>query len=119
MSDLLGKAGDWVSAQRTKFLTRVVTYQRGLEQVQVPATNGATTFNIDDGYGGVQRWESRDYLVLAADLVLAGSPTAPQAHDKIIDGEQAYEVLAPGNEDVYRSSDPAGTTLRIHTKRVQ
>ena len=54
-----------------------VTYVRDLEQVPVQATIGKTEFEIDDGSGIVERFQSRDYLIHAADLVLAEVSRCP------------------------------------------
>ena len=93
-------------------------YSRGSESVEVQATVGTTTFEVDDGYGVIVKWESRDFLITAADLVIAGEPVKPQRGDRITDSGKVYEVMAPGKEDVCRPSDPYGVTLRIHTKQV-
>ena len=102
-------------------LTEVV-YQRGADQVAVQATIGKTEFEIDDGSGVIQRFQSRDYLIQTADLKLGGILTLPVAGDRIREtvGDQTfvYEVLAPGNEPHFRFSDPFRKVLRIHTKHV-
>jgi len=117
MTDLLAKGSEWLEAERTKHMTRSVTYQRGTESVALAATVGQTIFRIDNGYGVQKHYESRDYLVLAADL-----PFLPKAGDRIreTDGGKVfvYEVMAPGNEPAWRYSDPYRKTLRIHTKLV-
>ena len=118
MGDLLEQASGWLASQRTKFLSRPVVYSRGISNVAVQATIGKTAFEIDDGYGMIEKWESRDFLIVAADLALGGAVITPQRGDKITDGGKVYEVLAPGKEDVCRPSDPYGVTLRIHTKQV-
>lgn len=122
MIDILQHGSDWLQEQRTRFATKSVTYQRGEASVEIAATIGRTVFQIDNGYGALERSESRDYLVLAADLVLEGAPTLPQRGDRIneIDGGQTfiYEVLAPGKEPHWRYSDPYRQTLRIHTRHV-
>jgi hypothetical protein len=117
MGDLLQQAADWLTGMRQAHLSRMVTYSRGGESVQIAATVGSTTFEVDDGTV-MQRWESRDYLVKAADLVLAGEPIQPQRGDRIVDGSAVYEVLAPAGQDCWRKSDPYGITLRIHTKQM-
>lgn len=103
-------------------MTRMVTYQRGGDAVDVVATIGRTEFEQADEFGVIHKIESRDYLVLTADLVLAGVQTLPKAGDRIreTDGAQTfvYEVMAPGNEPPFRYSDPYRRTLRIHTKHV-
>jgi hypothetical protein len=118
MGDLLEQAASWLGRMRSAHLSRTVTYSRGGDSVQLTATVGRTEFQVDDGYGVIQTWQSRDYLIAAADLVLGGVTIRPQRGDRITDGGTVYEVLAPGKEDVFRFSDPYGVTLRIHTKVV-
>lgn len=120
--DLLEHGAAWLEDQRTRHLSRMVTYLRGTDSVDIVATIGQTTFEQADEYGVVHRTESRDFLVLAADLVLGGNATLPQAGDRIREtaGDQTfiYEVMAPGGEPPWRYSDPYRRTLRIHTKHV-
>ena len=122
MADLLESAFNWLEQKRTQHRSRSVTYQRGEVAVEVPASIGRTTFEIDDGYGLIQKFESRDFLILATDLVLDGSQTLPERGDRIQETEGAktftYEVLAPGKEPPWRYSDPYWKTLRIHTKQI-
>ena len=124
MADLLQRGMAWLEAQRTKFMTQAVVYQRGGEgggAVEVPATIGATTFQVDDDDGAMLRVESRDYLILAADLVISETPILPKRGDRIREtsGSQVftYEVMAPGDEPCWRWSDGYRQTLRIHTKQ--
>ncbi len=119
MGDLLEQAVTWLGGMRTAHLSRTVTYHRGSGSVQVAATLGSTTFEVQDQYGAIEKWESRDFLIASATLVLGDQTITPQRGDRIIDGAKVYEVLAPGKEDVFRPSDPYGQTLRIHTKQVQ
>lgn len=131
MVDLLQKASVWLENQRTKFMTQQVVYQRGAASVAVYATVGTTEFQVDDGAGVLIRFEARDYLIRAADLVLAGVPLTPKRGDQIREtaGTQTfiYEVVSPGNgsggagggeEPCWRWSDDYRQTLRIHTKLV-
>jgi len=120
--DLLELGAAWLEDQRTRHLSRMVAYLRGNDSVNVAATIGRTEFEQADEYGVVHRTESRDFLITAADLVLADKPVLPQAGDRIreTDGDQIflYEVMAPGGEPPWRYSDPYRRTLRIHTKHV-
>jgi hypothetical protein len=122
MPDLLEQGAAWLESQRTRHMARIVTYVRGEGRVDVAATIGKTTFEQADEYGVIHRTESRDFLVLTAVLVLAGTSTLPKAGDRIREtaGDQVfvYEVLAPGGEPPWRYSDPYRKTLRIHTKHV-
>ncbi len=124
MPDLLQKASAWLEDQRVRHMTQTVAYQRppSPETVNVPATIGTTVFQVDDGAGALLRIESRDYLIRAADLVLACNAILPKRGDRIREtsGTQVivYEVVAPGDEPCWRWSDAYRQTLRIHTKQV-
>jgi len=123
MSDLLRHGSDWLEDQRTRHATRLVTYQRGLAQAGVRATIGKTVFETDGGTGVLERTESRDYLILAADLTFEDVAILPNRGDRIRETEGSrvfvYEVMAPGRQPHYRYSDPYRKTLRIHTKHVE
>ncbi|MCL4199601.1 MAG: hypothetical protein KJZ69_19060 [Phycisphaerales bacterium] len=122
MTDLLSQGLSWLEDQRHQHLTRTVTYQRGGSEVEVQATIGRTVFEQDDHAGGLTRIESRDFLIRAADLVLAAETTLPHPGDRIIETDAiaayTYEVMAPGTEPPWRYSDVNRLTLRIHTKHV-
>jgi len=120
--DLLQRGSAWLERKRNRHLTRDVVYVRGADSVEVKATVGRTIFRVDKGYGVLERIEARDYLILAADLMLSGIPALPKAGDKVLEVEDGktftYEILAPGNEPCWRYSDLYRVTLRIHTKLV-
>lgn len=122
MSDLLEASSAWLEDQRTKHLSRTVTYRRGDQSALVAATIGRTVFHVDDQYGAQIRSESRDYLILTTDLVVGASAILPQRGDQVREtvGSKVYvyEVLAPGDEPCFRFSDPYRKTLRIHTKQI-
>ena len=123
MAKLLEKASEWLENRRTRHATSMVQYVRGSRSAAVAATVGKTTFELDDGYGVLVRHESRDFLILAADLVLDDAPTRPQRGDRIQETQGSttftYEVTAPNKEPCWRWSDPYRKTLRIHTKEVE
>jgi len=110
------KALNWLEAQRRKHLTAPVIYRRGKATVELPATIGKTVFKIQDEYGRIVHYESRDYLISSSDLVIKGAVTLPQKGDEIIEDGFVYEVMAPVNEPEWRYSDKYRNTLRIHTK---
>ncbi|HET6497952.1 MAG TPA: hypothetical protein VFH17_02725 [Coriobacteriia bacterium] len=122
MADLLEQGAAWLEDQRTRHLSRMVTYLRAGDSVDLAATIGSTTFEQADEYGVIHRTESRDHLITAANLVLAGKQELPKPGDRIreTDGAQIflYEVMAPGGEPAWRYSDAYRRTLRIHTKHV-
>ncbi|MCK6485459.1 MAG: hypothetical protein L6R00_15130 [Phycisphaerae bacterium] len=122
MTDVLERGSAWLEDQRNRHMTRMVTYQRGGESAELAATIGRTEFEQADEFGVIHRIESRDYLVLTADLMLAGVQTLPKAGDRVRETDGAktfvYEVMAPGSKPPFRYSDPYRRTLRIHTKHV-
>jgi len=122
MADLLQRSSDWLEGMREKHRAIQAEYRRGAEAISVPATVGRTVFQVSREYGLFERHESRDYLVSAEHLVLAGSAALPQRGDVIRETDGArtyeYEVMAPGSEPCWRWSDDYRRTLRIHTKLI-
>lgn len=118
MADLLETAASWLADQRKKHLSRTVTYIRGADTIELAAGIGSTTFEVFDDLGVTESWKSRDFLVAAEDLVIAGGPIEPQRGDRILDAGKTYEVLAPGKGHVFQV-DAYGKTIRIHTKQVK
>ena len=118
--DLLAQGQAWLAAQQKAHASRPVVYRRGGASVTLDATIGKTDFEYTDGYGATIIDQSRDYLILTAELVLGDERTLPQAGDTIeeTDGQQrfTYEVTVMGPEPAYRYSDPGRVQLRIHTK---
>jgi hypothetical protein len=122
VTDLLEQAAGWLGDMRAAHLSHPVTYCRGYDSVEVAATVGRTVFEIDDGSGAVERFESRDFLIAASALVLGGAATLPRPGDKVKEPAGGklvvYEVMAPGKEPCWRWSDPFRKTLRVHTKQI-
>ena len=100
-----------------------VFYEVDAEQVEVVAVVGSTLFEIDTGYGVIEKTEARDYLIEADELFLSTGRVTPAAGHRILerDGDtvHVYEVMAPGKEPAWRWSDRFRRTYRIHTKHVE
>lgn len=122
MADLLNTGLKWLEDQRHEHLTRQITYERGAESVTLLATIGKSDFEQIDEFGVVHRAQARDFLVRAQDVAIGGSPTLPQAGDRIRETEGAvtyvHEVMSPAGQPPWRYSDAFRRTLRIHTKLV-
>jgi hypothetical protein len=120
--DMLRKGSEWMQKTRTRIAAQTVAYVRGALSVDVSATVGTTIFRIEKSYGIREHFESRDYLILAADLILGGNLASPQPGDHIKENMLGkiftYEVMAPGGEPCWRYSDPYRQTFRIHTKLI-
>jgi hypothetical protein len=119
VADLLDAGFAWLERQRRRFMSQEVLYRRGAVAVTAQATVGKTTFEVVTAGGILERIESRDFLITAADLAVLG---LPQRGDRVVEvrGDQThtYEVLAPGREPHWRWSDPGHRCLRIHTKHL-
>ncbi|MEQ8785127.1 MAG: hypothetical protein RIC55_02475 [Pirellulaceae bacterium] len=122
MDNLLAAGAAWLANQLQTHAASEVRYVRGADEVLLCATIGKTEFEVDDGAGTIERFQSRDFLLRASDLVLAGSQTLPQAGDLIHETQGAqtfvYEVMSPGEAPPWRYSDPFRNLLRVHTKHV-
>ena len=122
MADLLKTGSDWLEGMRVAHASRTVTYYRGVNYVEVQATPGETTFEVDTEGGTIERIESRDFLILAANLILLGMETLPHRGDRVKEPAGAggsvlvYEVMSPGDGPPWRYSDTYRKTLRLHTK---
>ena len=116
MPNLMKNAMKWLEGQRKNHFSSPVIYRRGEDSAELSATIGKTVFRIEDEYGRVVHYESRDYLISTSDLVLDGTTILPESGDEIIEDGHVYEVMAPANEPEWRYSDTHRRTLRIHTK---
>ena len=122
MADLLEQGTTWLDGMRQTHLSRLVTYQRGVETVDIAATLGSTTYEIADEAGVTVQAKATDFIVSAEALVLGAAITKPQIGDRIRvpSGVKVlvFEVLDLGGAGHYRPSDPHGRMLRVHAKQV-
>jgi hypothetical protein len=123
VADLLEQAAAWLDGMRTRHASRSATYRRGSASVEVQATLGRRTYEVDDGAGALVEAQSIDFLVSASALVLDGNVVLPERGDRITvtqdGGSKVFEVTSPGGAMAHwEPSDPWGRTLRIHTKHV-
>ena len=122
MPDILEQGAAWLEEQRVKYCSREMTYRRGAQTVQVNATVVLSEYGVDNGNGIVEQFESRDFLVAAAELVFGGEITLPQRGDLIVETisgvTYSNEVMVPGGDgDCWQWSDRYKRVFKIHTKR--
>ena len=109
---MLADAAGWLSSMTLGHLSVPVLYRTADgEEKSVRAVVGSTVFQADDGYGVVADFESRDFIVAAAEL-----PEEPGKGDAIVWRGMMYEVMAPRGGPCWRWSDAYHTMKRIHTK---
>jgi len=96
-----------------------VEYRRGKTSVVLTAIYSDKGYGADVEHDAVQSYQSDDFLIMAADILIGGKVTAPQRGDQIvrtIDGRvETYLVTNPPGRNVYERSGPAGR-YRVHTK---
>jgi len=117
MPDMLAAGAAWMTGQLQAAAGTTVTYRRGTDTADVTATIGRSEFEAQDQNGVIERWESRDYLVPAADLPFG----EPERGDVIVETsgtiELQYEVASPRGVPVFRYGDAFRSIVRIHTKQ--
>jgi hypothetical protein len=115
MGDLLVTGLQWLEGMRKQHASEPVTYRRGGQSLELQATRGRRTYELDDGAGGIVTAEVTDFLVAGADLAAFGEPKPGDLIE--VDGLR-HEVLALGNDACWQPCDPYHLTRRIHTKRI-
>lgn len=99
---------------------KTVTYRRGAQSVSLTAVTGRSEYTTVDDAGMPVSNQMRDFLIEAAALVLSATQTVPVVGDTIdeVDGTQTrtHVVVSIGDGQPWQWSDPARTTMRIHTR---
>jgi hypothetical protein len=118
MADLLLQGAAWLAGQMKANAASAVVYGRGAASLPITATRGRSTFEIQDGSGGLLTVESIDWIIDPDDLVFSGSAVLPQKGDRITAGTLVCEVLPIGSEPCWRWCDQYRRQMRIHTKAI-
>ncbi len=118
MVDLIKDGVDWFRAKLKENAGQSIAYTRGPNSVTLTATIGETDYEKEDAHGVIIRFESRDFIIDASDLLLNGSVVTPQDGDTITYGGETYEVLSLDGGRPYEPTDPYETQWRIHTKQI-
>ena len=99
-----------------------ITYSRGASDVELTVVVGRTPFEQVNESGVVTRFESRDFLIPAAELILDAEQTLPatgdQIREEVGDEVHVYELLENDGKPHWHYSDQFRTTIRVHTKHV-
>lgn len=127
MGDLFRDGAKMLAQTASANLAQSVVYSRGAESVTVQATIGQSSGVVTKEYGVRERWESRDFLILASLLVINGEPIEPRRGDRITETvlddtdipvhQLIHEVLPPSEQEpCWRWSDAHRLRVRVHTK---
>ncbi|MEI8369769.1 MAG: hypothetical protein WCJ31_15145 [Planctomycetia bacterium] len=115
--NMMALGASWFDEQRKAHMSDWVSYRRGDLTHPVLATASRSMFEVMDGSGVVERWESRDFVISAGDLPF----DPPERGDLVIEtvGTKVltYQVLAPKGSEVWKW-DPFRTAMTVHTKLV-
>lgn len=103
-----------------------VTYSRGARSITVTAIRGSSRIETEDDQGASIRSRATDWLIEAAALIMPRPARAvetetiqPDRGDRITTaGGEVWEVQAVAGDKPARPSDPAGTHIRIHARRL-
>lgn len=122
MTNILQDGAAWLGGQLKDHAGVSITYARGTNSVSITATVTLHEYEVVDTEGFGITAVSRDYIVHAADLVVAGSTITPRAGDRITETvggvSQTFEVMALGQLKEHEPVDSDGLLLRIHTKKI-
>lgn len=125
MASLLQRGAEWLAGKLkdTAIAGESITYTRGGDSVTLTATPGKSLLRVMDSSGNsVVEWTDADWLISAADLILAGSTTLPERGDIITRTKggtvYTYEVRPVESEGAWRWSDENRTIMRVHTKEI-
>lgn len=118
MPDVIAQGAEWLTDQRKSHLSRDVAYVVDGVSTTVAASIGRTEFEVQGDGGAISAFESRDFIVAAADM-----PGEPERGARIHETQGAtvfiFEVMAPvQSSPPWRWADAARTSYRIHTKLV-
>jgi hypothetical protein len=123
MTDMLERATGLLNKAEKAFSTRDIVFVQDDDRVAISASVGGTFFEVDSGFGTIERLESRDYLVDVSALVVNGKQVEPkrgsQVRERIGNVVLVYEVMPFGGEPHFRWHDTYHTRYRIHTKHVK
>lgn len=115
MADMLRTGAAWLSSQLKAAAGTTVVYRRGAEEAEVIATIGQSQFEAANQSGVVERWESKDFLISAADLPFGDPVRGDVIVDELSGVVVEYEVASPRGVPEWHPGDAFGSIVRVHT----
>lgn len=121
--NIMEDGASWLKSKLFGSASSTVIYRRGSDELSgLNIVRAETTAELRRDFGLNVDVRIADFLIREEDLIIPPSlmRTKPQRGDEIVfissDETVTYEVLAEGQEDVYRESDRFGNLFRVHTK---
>ncbi len=118
MVDILKTGSDWLADKQNSFASQSVVYKRGANSVTIQAMPTQTNLVIDQE-GVIVNVVSRDFIFLAADLILNGVLEEPQRGDRITWEGSEYNVSPVDGEKLWKWNDNFKKQLRVQTQEVK
>ena len=95
-----------------------IVYARADRAATLTAVPGTTEFEVESG-DVIEYAQSRNFSVLASELVLGGYPTTPRRgatiRETIAGVETIFDVRAPAGNSHFAYSDPFRKVIKIFT----
>jgi hypothetical protein len=120
MASVLKQAVAGAMRAQNAFAGETVTYSRGLSpssSVVLTAIPTLHEYTIDEGQAVLTVFESHDWLIDVAALVIDGTAAEPAAGDQVVLGGLTYQVVAPGGMAAY-GLEADGRRYRVHSQRI-
>lgn len=121
MPDLLAAGNAWLVQAHKASVSQTVTYRRGTESVSVAATIGQGNMSLTQAFGSGQlRRTEKDFIFVAADLVISSVTIEPAAGDMIDiteGGATNRYIVRPASENEPEFIwDESRISIRVHAK---
>lgn len=118
-TNLLQDGAAWLGDRLKQSAGRSVTYCRKGVDVAITATIRAAEYEVvtEEGFGTFFR--GMDFIVTAADLVIAGEVREPGRGDTILLDGDRYTVQPVGDRNCFEPHDDDKTQIVVHTKRTR
>lgn len=95
-----------------------VTLRRGAaSSAALVATWSQHDYDITEPDGFSTLVQSRDYVLKAAETMIAGAVITPRAGDRIVDGSETFELMTLGKRPAAELL-PGNYRWLVHTKRI-
>lgn len=94
-------------------------YRHGADSVEIKSMHPQQRDDVSDEQGGVVTSRSRDFIFLAADLILNGIEQKPQRGDRIEWNGSVYEVLPVNGDVMFEYSGGETYQIIVHTQEVK
>ena len=115
VADMLASGAEWLAGQLHASASTAVVFVRGNTAVEANATIGSSAFEAAGQNGVVERWESRDFIVRAADLPFGEMQRGDKVVETINGIATTYDVTSPRGVPLWHYGDAFRQTVRIHT----